>query len=127
MLWFVSFSISESPTWWMKLFTRQHVVCFAQAGNQVVVVEPTHSHVAITVAEADALDVADAHVENGREVWFISLDPASSRNISNAVPSCVSVVKSVLGLDAFCFTPEGLKKSLAKAGGRLYGGHCKEA
>lgn len=127
-LWYVIFTPGEGNLpWWQKLAIRKHPPVFQHVvllspltDTHVQIVEPTSAHIAIEVREyeqswtKEILRIAE-HVP----VLEYVAEPETSRHITNAVPSCISVAKAVLGLDACCVTPYGLYRALERNGAVL--------
>ena len=102
--------------------------CFSQIGPMVLFVDPTHSavHISIKYDVEDintpvyAEDYAQAFANNeGWTVVKVAHDPWGQRNIRhlmNFIPSCVTLIKIVIGLPAPVLTPYAYYKFLIKSG-----------
>lgn len=134
--WYVVFKRSEyNIPWWQKiplLFSPRdfwHVFLFAQSGQFIQLVETYNGNVDITIiADEDdprklvpAEGLALLYVEAGYHVVRIKLESnlKGFKLLGNLVPSCVSVVKVVIGLANFVVTPYGLYKWLVENGGEI--------
>ena len=95
--------------------------CFAQTGPIVVYVDPTHAGVMISLkGDATAADYAEAYARQPGwtvvRVRYVPWTTINIRHLMNFVPSCVTVIKIVLGLPAPCLTPYGYYKYLLASG-----------
>lgn len=116
---------------WLMRGNFSHVLCFSQANNQVVMLDPVQSNMKVLVhnhphgchlplyAEVIALDCS----LNGGTVVRITMDvdkTPTSHAITNFFPGCVTIAKGLLGVSAWVFTPWQFYVWLLEHGGVLY-------
>jgi len=125
--WYVAFHEADVLPFWQwvfTLFTQKtfgHVFAFAKTGPVVVFVEPRHTGVQIELkAAATAEDYAREYARiEGLTIVRVLHNPYSKldcHHVMNFIPSCVTVIKTVLGLPAPCVTPYGYYKYLLQSG-----------
>ncbi len=105
-----------------------HMFCFTQIGPMVLFIDPTHSAVHISLkydvedinSPVYAGDYAQAFANNeGWTVVKVTHDPwdqLNIRHLMNFIPSCVTLIKIVIGLPAPVLTPYAYYKFLIKSG-----------
>lgn len=113
--------------WWQKLALARHPKDF----RHVVLFSPlTDTHAQVIEPAADQLHIELREFDQGWPAEILRVarlapvleyvaEPVTSRHFTNMVPSCVSVAKAVLGLDAACLTPLGLYRALLHRGAVL--------
>ena len=147
--WYIVFHKSFAVPFWQWLYMLAtpkefgHMFCFSQIGPMVLFIDPTHSavHISIKYDVEDinnpvyAEDYAQAFADNeGWTVIKVTHDPWNELNIRhlmNFIPSCVTLIKIVIGLPAPVLTPYAYYKFLIKSGkgeiihGRTIGGEAE--
>lgn len=126
--WFVVFKTADRPRWWHRPFAREgfgHTFCFAQTGHFITMVDPANHGVVVQTLynledsnitiNADAL--ALAYVQQGYTVVYYENKVDVSKYLLHFVPSCVTVVKYILGITSRALTPHGLYQWLLSNGG----------
>lgn len=108
-----------------------HVISFSQVDNCVQVLDPIHTHLAVSLrihplgpahalpVELIALDFA----AYGAEVLRITYPTnalSTSHHLTNWVPGCVTVAKALLGVAEWVFTPSQWREWLLENGGEVF-------
>jgi len=130
-VWYLVFcdDDEEIPRWWNRFLKKgfRHAYCFAQNGLCVTVIEPLYHTVQVEnyFPEDDPHGVllaefcACAWSETYPHVLEcqINVDERGSiRSIFNAFPTCVSLLKTVVGIKGFAITPYQLYKLALRQG-----------
>jgi hypothetical protein len=123
MLWFVVFSRSSSylTPWWVRLFTRnnfQHCYAFRDYHGITLIVNHVAQGLLIDATNVKARDCARAWAADKGDTVVLFASQLKPRYTPRGVQTCVSVVKSVIGLGApRILTPQQLYQYLIDNGG----------
>lgn len=116
--WYLVFGNSDSEGWW-KYFCRpgfEHVMMFAQHGNNIICLNPTTQRLNVHIAPDCSAEVTAKQFasELGKTVLKVT-HTQKPRSFPPLCMYCVAVAKYALGLPAWSgLTPYGLFRYLLK-------------
>ena len=127
--WYVGFTSFRGHGWWFRRFVRPgfgHVFACAQLGDRVLVVEPVSGGVSVgwlaNPLRADGcypVELAALGFAQHPDMTMlrVTTKPRPPRpHPANLVPSCVTVVKALLGTVGWSLTPRQLYRQLLAEG-----------
>lgn len=131
---FVFFAGDERLPWYVKPFLTEgfeHVICFAQANYDVVVVDPTYRWLEAMIYSNPAgrhlvcpaeYIASDFYLQGGRvvRIKYPSDSSLTSHHFTQYFPGCVTIMKSILGVSPWCWTPFQFYRWLLENGGLEY-------
>jgi len=122
--WYVGFGRGVNLSKWQKLFCKpewSHCFCFAQVGPFTQVINPTTERLEVGLRDISADAFAEQMIEEGWKIIKITHSPERMKYKSVWSPSCVTVVKTVLGFNTGFFdcNPERLAKSILENSGEM--------
>lgn len=109
-----------------------HVISFSQVDQFVQVLDPIHTHLAVSLrihpegvahclpVEVIALDFAAHGAEIVRITYPVD-GVSTSHHLTNWFPGCVTIAKAVLGVADWVFTPGQWRDWLLEHGGEVFG------
>lgn len=123
--WFIGFGPSAGEVRGIRRLcdkTLSHCYCFAQVGPFVQIINPGQDALEIGIkaqddgSELDAVEYAGQRYQAGDIVLEYTSVPETMKWRSVWTPTCVSLVKAVIGYNSFSITPKQLMRALLKDG-----------
>lgn len=115
---------------WRQPENIKHVLVFFQQGPFIQRIQPLIHAVDLSVEFWTDPPLEPIPAEVYAKIWVdkgavvVRIDTERNIwNITNSLPSCVSVVKVMTGFNSYAITPYGLYKDLLRRGGQqIFGG-----
>lgn len=125
-LWYVIFNKAQYLPFWQRLFLRNHpedmthiTLINPVTESHALVINPGPYSTDITLREFDeGVHKRLAEISCNSSIISIIHTPDKAKNVSYMIPTCVSVVKYVLGFNSNAVTPKGLYNDLLAKGGK---------